>query len=221
MKEITIEFPLTGEWQFLRPPGHHPYAFDFVKKNQNRTKYHPKHRLNLIFGNVKCDEYYCWNEIVYSPVGGKVIHLGKDWKDHEYTNIWKTISIWFYATYRFKPQKTEDFIDLRPKAGNYVMIETKEKHIVFLAHLKENSVQVNKGQVVKVGEQIGNVGNSGCSTAPHLHLNIFDQMTDPLKAEVLPFVFSEYDELNKNGEWLQKQQNVPKLKSYVRKSTSK
>jgi len=217
MKKIVIDFPLRGEWQFLRPPGHHPFAFDFVKKDKNRNRYQPKSKLNLIFGNIKCDEYYCWNEPVYSPVKGKVIHAGKDWKDNKYTNIWKTIYIWYNATYKFKPKKTKDFIDIRPNAGNYVMIETEEKYIVFLAHLKEESVLVDKGQTIELGEQIGNVGNSGSSTAPHLHLNIFDQMENPLKAKVLPFVFNEYEELNKNEKWLTKKLSVPKIKSFLRK----
>jgi len=29
---ISINPPLEGEWKFLCPPGHHPNAFDFVKR---------------------------------------------------------------------------------------------------------------------------------------------------------------------------------------------
>jgi len=24
--EISIDFPISGEWRILRPPGHHPFA---------------------------------------------------------------------------------------------------------------------------------------------------------------------------------------------------
>jgi len=61
---------------------------------------------------------------------------------------------------------------------------------------------------------IGNVGNSGNSTAPHLHINLFDQMANPLKAKVLKFVFNEYRELNDN-KWEKHILDVPKVKSFI------
>lgn len=214
--KISIKFPLKGEWQFLRPPGHHPYAFDFVKRDKKRKNYHKNSKLNLIFSNVKCDEYYCWNQPVYSPVNGEIIRIGTGWNDHQYTNLWKTISIWYNATYKFKPKEINGKLDIRPNAGNYVMIKTKEDFIVFLAHLKLNSVLVKEGQMVKVDEQIGNVGNSGNSTAPHLHINLFDQIENPFKAKVIPFVFKKYEELGKNNEWISKTFDVLTIKSQIR-----
>lgn len=216
MNKISINFPLKGEWQFLRPPGHHPFAFDFVKKDKKRKKYHNKSKLNLIFGHVNCDEYYCWNQPVYSPVDGKIIRIGKEWNDHQFTNLWKTISIWYNATYKFKPKEVDGILDIRPNAGNYVMIQTDDNYIVFLAHLKKGSIVVDNNQIVKSGELIGKIGNSGNSTAPHLHINLFDQMENPLKAKVLPFIFKEYEELIKNNKWITKKQSVPTVKSQIR-----
>ncbi len=214
-KRILIDFPLKGEWQFLRPPGHHPYAFDFVMKDPDRKKYHKKSKINQVVGKVGAEHYYCWNQPVYSPVAGEVFQIGRDWADHIYTNIWITIALWFNATYRFKPEEVNGKLYIRPNAGNYVMIITKEGYIVFLAHLKEGSLQVEMGQKVEVGQWIGNVGNSGNSTAPHLHLNIFDQMHDPFKARVLPFVFKSYEEVT-DGKWVPRSLDVPKVKSMIR-----
>ncbi len=106
-KRILIDFPLKGEWQFLRPPGHHPYAFDFVMKDPDRKKYHKKSKINQVVGKVGAEHYYCWNQPVYSPVAGEVFQIGRDWADHIYTNIWITIALWFNATYRFKPEESE------------------------------------------------------------------------------------------------------------------
>lgn len=39
-------------------------------------------------------------------------------------------------------------------------------------HMQFGSLQVTQGQVIKVGDQIGAVGNTGASTGAHLHLEI-------------------------------------------------
>lgn len=40
------------------------------------------------------------------------------------------------------------------------------------AHMIEGSLLLEPGQQVEVGQQVGNVGNTGQSTGPHLHLEI-------------------------------------------------
>lgn len=216
LEKILIEFPLKGEWRFLRPPGHHPFAFDFVKTDEERKKYSKKNKISFLLGNIPSDQYYCWGKPIYSPVDGVILETGTEWKDHQETNIWKTISLWFNATYRSKLEEVDGKLDLRPNVGNYVMIKTSGGQIVFLAHLKYGSTKVKKGQVVKAGDLIGNIGNSGNSTAPHLHINVFDQMDDPYTAKVLPLVFKEYQELDTDKKWKNHKLDVPKVKSFVR-----
>jgi len=135
---------------------------------------------------------------------------------HEKNNIVETIRRWYQATFKFKPEEKDGFVDIRPNVGNFVMIQSEEGFIVFMAHLKCSSLNVSKGQHVQVGELVGEVGNSGNSTAPHLHLNLFDQMDRPIEANVLPFVFNEYQELTSDGVWLNCIDSTPKLKSIVR-----
>jgi murein DD-endopeptidase MepM/ murein hydrolase activator NlpD len=42
---------------------------------------------------------------------------------------------------------------------------------VVLAHLRLGTVSVTAGDVVRVGQLLGEVGNSGRSTEPHLHIH--------------------------------------------------
>lgn len=213
---ISIESPLKGEWKFLCPPGHHPNAFDFVKTSPNHNRTHKKKTTDFLFGQINSHDYYCWGKPVLSPANGKIIRSSDGWRDHEYTNLWKTIVIWYNATFKFRPKEKNGQLDIRPNAGNHVMIKADDGYIVFLAHLKNGSTLVEEGQKIEVGEQVGIVGNSGNSTAPHLHINIFDQMEDPYQAKVLPFVFKHYETLNNKNVWEKYNASVPVVGSFVK-----
>ncbi len=215
MAEIAIDFPLKGEWQFLRPPGHQPFAFDFVKRDSARKNYQTKTKLHLLFSSVACTDYHCFGEPIYAPIDGKVIRSANDWPDHDKCNLWRTISIWYNATYKFKPVNINGRLDIRPNAGNHVMIQSNAGYIVFLAHMQCGSVVVKEGDTVRVGQELGLVGNSGNSTAPHLHINLFDQMENPLDAKVLPFAFTAYEEL-KTPQWVKVERGIPTIKSTIR-----
>jgi peptidase M23-like protein len=215
-KQIPIDFPLRGEWQFLRPPGHHPFAFDFVQKDAARKSYHPKGPLREFIGSVPSEEFYCWNKPVYAPADGEVVQMGDNWDDHIKVNIWRSAQIWYQATYRFKPKVEQGKLDIRPNAGNHLMIKSPKNFIIFLAHLKNNSIKVKVGDWVKAGDLLGNVGNSGNSTMPHLHINLFDQMDDPFTAQVLPFVFSRYQQLEKLNGWESREHAIPDVKSFIK-----
>ncbi|MBY9001971.1 MAG: M23 family metallopeptidase [Candidatus Heimdallarchaeota archaeon] len=74
-------------------------------------------------------------------------------------------------------------------AGNYIVIEHPGKEFSFYAHLIPNSLKVKNGEKIKQGQVIGFLGNSGNSTAPHLHFHLM-QGPDPLAARGLPCKFS-------------------------------
>lgn len=48
--------------------------------------------------------------------------------------------------------------------------------LVLLAHLRAGSVTVRVGDLVVPGDRIGDCGNSGNSTEPHLHLQVSDTL---------------------------------------------
>ncbi|KRA24431.1 peptidase M23 [Microbacterium sp. Root61] len=77
-------------------------------------------------------------------------------------------------------------------AGNHVMLALGERGpFVTLAHLKRGSVKVRVGDAVSVGDRLGDCGNSGNSTEPHVHLQAADS-PDPLVARGLPIAFRGY-----------------------------
>ncbi len=85
-------------------------------------------------------------------------------------------------------------ITLETVAGNHVIIDLGGGNHAFYAHIVPGTVAVKVGDRVKPGQLVGLLGNSGNSTAPHLHFHIGDQPT-PLGAEGIPFVLDQYVKL--------------------------
>ncbi len=59
-------------------------------------------------------------------------------------------------------------------AGHYLVIDgtDEERDYVFM-HLLKGSILVEEGATVATGQRIADVGNSGSSTGPHLHFEIW------------------------------------------------
>jgi murein DD-endopeptidase MepM/ murein hydrolase activator NlpD len=75
-------------------------------------------------------------------------------------------------------QSIKIFLTLNGKerAGNYVIIQN-ENRFIMLAHLRPNSIKINKYDSVKVNDYIGEAGNSGYSIEPHLHIEVHEQIS--------------------------------------------
>ncbi len=61
--------------------------------------------------------------------------------------------------------------DFDLKRGNYILIQHNEVYSTFYSHLK--TVSVIAGDKVEKGQEIGFSGNTGLSTGPHLHYEVY------------------------------------------------
>jgi hypothetical protein len=95
-------------------------------------------------------DYLSYGEPVVSPVAGTVIES----HDHR-----------------------PDIGSPLPVEGNCVIIEPHDRPgwRVLLAHLRPGSVAVAEGQPVTPGQLVGEIGNTGNSSEPHLHLHLEDE----------------------------------------------
>ena len=75
--------------------------------------------------------------------------------------------------------------------GNEVVLELAPGVYAFYAHLQPGSVRVQVGETVTTGQILGLLGNTGNSTAPHLHFQLADG-PDVLTATSLPFVIDAW-----------------------------
>ncbi|MED1610507.1 M23 family metallopeptidase [Bacillus paranthracis] len=73
--------------------------------------------------------------------------------------------------------------DFQSMAGNHIYLRLDETGtFLVLAHLKKGSIKVKEGQHVNEGEFLAQVGNSGSSSEPHLHIH--HQRQDPSKVSI-------------------------------------
>jgi hypothetical protein len=76
--------------------------------------------------------------------------------------------------------------------GNHVILKLGDGRFAFYAHLKPGSVTVRRGERVRAGQVIGETGNSGSSTGPHLHFQVMDRPS-ALASNGVPYVFDRFE----------------------------
>jgi len=116
-------------------------------------------------GGSKLEDYVIYGETVFSPVNGVVSVVVDKYDDQN-------------------PPMT----DTEHLAGNHVLIESEGVEIL-LAHLKKGSVMVKEGDEVTTNSILGQVGNTGNTSEPHLHIHVEhgDSPKPNLNGKAVPF----------------------------------
>jgi len=90
------------------------------------------------------------------------------------------------------PQAEPDSLTAHGLFGNYVVLEIGPGVFATYAHLRRDSVKVQVGERVRRGAILGQLGQSGSSSAPHLHFQIANAATFE-GSEGLPYMFDGFD----------------------------
>jgi hypothetical protein len=76
--------------------------------------------------------------------------------------------------------------------GNHVVLDLGGGRFAFYAHLQKNSIRVRPGDAVKKGAVLGKLGNTGNTSAPHLHFHVMNRPS-PMAADGIPYVIDAFD----------------------------
>lgn len=88
------------------------------------------------------------------------------------------------------PDLSPPLTDWNHFVGNHVLLDCSGLWIL-LAHLRQGSVAVGQGDRVREGQLLGQVGNSGNTSGPHLHIHAQrpGRMEMPFSGDPVPMVF--------------------------------
>ncbi|NDJ34537.1 MAG: M23 family metallopeptidase [Chloroflexi bacterium] len=122
-------------------------------------------------GSANLTDYGCYGLDVLAPIAGEVVVA----HDGEPDQV---------------PGQLQ--INTAQPSGNHVVLELDTGTYLVIAHLKPGSVAVEPGDQVAVGDVLGQCGNSGNTSEPHVHIH--HQRQDPREwpvnfAEGLPLEF--------------------------------
>jgi hypothetical protein len=76
--------------------------------------------------------------------------------------------------------------------GNSVVLDLGGGRYALYAHMQPGSIRVRQGERVKRGQVLGRLGNTGNSSAPHLHFHVMDGPS-PLASNGLPYVLDSVE----------------------------
>lgn len=156
---IEIDFPLNNTWLIVSGyfqygmdthNGYDGYCLDFINVTENGER--------IVNGTgLQNEDYQSFGKNIYAVADG-VVNLSVD----------------IYAD-----NKVTEKVDISALYnGNIIILEHNingRKYYSHYVHLMQDSSTVITGQIVKQGEIIGKVGNSGYSTGPHLHFGLYDK----------------------------------------------
>jgi hypothetical protein len=146
------------------------YAYDFVIVDEAGRMYRGDGEKN--------EDWYGFGTPVVAPADGVVVAMSDGQPDN--TKSHKALQLTMEA---FMANHNLPF-------GNYVILDHGHGEFSFFAHFKNGSVAVKKGERVRQGQQIGQMGFSGDAFLVHLHYQL---QRDANWGEGLPSYFTDVE----------------------------
>ena len=152
--DVIFSLPFNDSWTVF-------WGGDSLEQNHHHTTKSQKYAFDFIVtdaerkffrtnGSVN-EDYYSYGREVLSPADAEIIEVVNGLRDS-------------------KPKELNNFSFI----GNYTMIKHNKNTYSVLGHLKQNSIGVKAGDIVKSGDVLAHCGNSGYTTDPHLHFHVQD-----------------------------------------------
>lgn len=183
-----VEPPVRGRWVGLNSPADkvpshgvraygQEYAIDILHPAAGGA---PK-GLGWGLGLKEPESFSCFGEPVYAVSGGVDVAAGDRLPDQRSRSSWPAV-IWMMTVGAL----LRELAGPRFVLGNHVVLDHGDGVYSVYAHLRQGSVEVAVGDRVAAGQRLAEVGNTGNSSEPHLHVQLMDR-AEVNAAAGLPF----------------------------------
>lgn len=187
----ALDPPVRGQWAILNPPGHARLAFDFLAVDDRKSPYQGVTLLRHVISDISVENTLAWDQPVFSVADGTVVAASDGAPDRQRICMAQDL----FRLMMFGPKMAPPFSG---PGGNYIVLKCGDVYPLY-AHLKMGSVAVRAGDIVRKGDLLGKVGNSGSSLQPHLHFQVMDSPDPfPLFKNLVPFSISGARRRNEN-----------------------
>lgn len=189
---IVLKYPLTGRFRARNSPARRvpshgtdlmgtTFAIDFIPVDRHGRS--AVWNWRAVVATEPPENFIGFGAAVIAPCTGTVVIAHDGEADHEARRSQLTL-VSYMAGQAQRIQRGAAAI-----AGNHVVIALAEHGpFVLVAHLRKDSICVNVRDVVETGQLLGQCGNSGNSTQPHVHVQVTDS-TQWSRARGIPLVF--------------------------------
>ncbi|MBD7958094.1 M23 family metallopeptidase [Microbacterium sp. Sa4CUA7] len=193
---VALALPFAGRWLVQnsparRVPSHgvdvlgQRYAIDFVGVD-DRGSTATTRDWRTALATESPERFVAFGRMIVSPVDGTVVAVHDGEPDHEARR--SPFALLGYAAGQAGRLRQ----GIGAVAGNHVIVQDAAGGMfVALVHLRVASLRVGVGDTVRAGSPLGECGNSGNSTQPHVHVQAMDSV-DLAVARGVPIVFTRY-----------------------------
>ena len=199
METLQLAYPFSGRWLAQNSPANRvpshgtglfgsDHAIDFVPVDAHGRS--APFTLTSLIRPEPPERFAGFGRPILAPTSGVVVAVHDGDPDH---NAFRGVPSIGYAL----TQTRRAAYGWAGLAGNHVVIEVEAGPVVALCHLRRGSIAVVLGQTITAGLPIGECGNSGNSTEPHVHIQSMDRL-DANHATAVPICFPHG--LPRNGE---------------------
>ncbi len=193
---VVLRYPLEGRFRARNSParrvpshGTHlmgtTYAIDLIPVDARGRSAAWSWRASV--ATERPDVFVGFGAIVLAPATGVVVSAHDGEEDHEARRSQGSLLVYVAG----QPQRIRRGVGAI--AGNHIVIALDtDGPFVLVAHLRKGRLRVRVGDRVDAGQPIGECGNSGNSTQPHVHLQVTDSI-EWSRARGIPISFETPD----------------------------
>lgn len=191
---VEVQAPVRGRWAALNSPGskvpsHGVKAYGQAHAIDVLHPRPPGSRKGVRWlGGMRAPEgFSSFGEPVLAVADGVVVHVDDRQRDHRSRESWPALAYMLTIEGAARELGGPRFV-----LGNHVVVDHGDSTYAAYAHLRRGSARVRPGEVVAAGQQLAEVGNSGNTTEPHLHIQLMDR---PVVTEAagVPFRWTDID----------------------------